>query len=378
MEVSLKKICLILFGVSYFIFLSFSLLGHIPILGGYLDALTNVGLVILLFSILLQIKTYSKKEIIVISSLFIFSFILIYSCNDYGLFKLVLFITSLKNVKLEKCISIDLYIRSFLVILVLLLYLLNIAPDVTSYFNGTTRHSLGFTNPNNLGMHVLILSFDILCLNNYKISIKKYLIIVLLLAFSDYFTGSRSTTYILLLALILIILYKRYPNFLTKKSTSFLIKNSALIFSGITFIMYILYNYRTDIGIKLNELLSNRLHNIDVYNQVYDITLFGNDNLNIGLTLDTAYAYCLYVYGIATFILFFLAFKRLFKKLYKTKKYMFVIIMFCFMVYGLSERLWLYVDYNIYMILFSLILYNTNNVSLSCEKEVVSYEKDNK
>ena len=57
---------------------------------------------------------------------------------------------------------------------------------------------------------------------------------------------------------------------------------------------------------------------------------------------------------------------------------MFVIIMFCFMVYGLSERLWLYVDYNIYMILFSLILYNTNNVSLSCEKEVVSYEKDNK
>ena len=157
-----------------------------------------------------------------------------------------------------------------------------------------------------------------------------------------------------------------------------MIKNSALIFSGITFIMYMFYNYGTDIGIKLNELLSNRLHNIDVYNQVYDITLFGNDNLNIGLTLDTAYAYCLYVYGIAMFILFVFAFKRLFKKLYKTKKYMFVIIMFCFMVYGLSERLWLYVDYNIYMILFSLILYNTNNVSLSCEKEVVSYEKDNK
>ena len=369
MKISLGKISLILFEISYFIFLSFSILGHIPTMGGYLKVLTNFGIGIILLSILLQIKTYKKKEIMILSLLLIFSLVLAYFCNDFILFKIVLFITALKNVKLEHCITIDLYMRIILVLSVLILYLLNVAPDVTSFYNGVTRHSLGFTNPNNLGMHILILSFDIICLNNFKISKIKYIVIIFLLIFSDYFTGSRSTTYILILALILIAVYKKYPNFLENKKISFFIKNSALIFSIITFIMYALYVSDSSLGNALNNLLSNRLHNIYAYNQVYNITLFGNNNLNINLTLDTVYAYCLYIYGIAFFILFIIAFRKLFKRLYEQKKPMLIIIMLCFMAYGLSEKLWLSIDYNIFIILFSMLIYDTNNKKLQSQKE---------
>ncbi len=359
MTFSTKKIYLGLFIISYLFFLSFSILGHIPRIGGYLNLLTNAGVILLCVSILFQIKKYTKKELAIILFLFFFSIVLISTCKDFTLFKITLFLSAIKNIKIETCISLDFSIRLFLVILVLILYKLNIAPDITSYYDGITRHSLGFTNPNTLGMHILILCFDILYLNRHNISKIKILLIILLVIFSDVCAGSRTSTYISILAIILVLIYKNNKSFLKNKIVYKIITNSVLIMSIITFCMYILYKTGAPLGISLNEILSNRLYNIDIYSQTYNISFFGNDNTNMGLTLDTAYAYSLYIYGIFFYLLLIYSFHKLFKKLYHNQSYVLIIIMFCFVIYGLSEKLWLSIDYNIFMSVFAVLIYNS-------------------
>lgn len=359
MIIPIKKINQGLFTISYFLFLSFSIIGHIPKIGGYLNLLTNVGIVLLLLSALVQIKKYTKKELMILLVLFCFSIILISRCQDYILFKITIFLAAAKNIKIEKCIFTDFWIRLFLIVFTIILYKLNIAPDVISNYNGSTRHSLGFTNPNTLGMHILILCFDILCMSKYRFSVKKILIVILLVIFSDIFAGSRTTTYISILTIILMLIYHSNPHFLENKKIYYIIINSVLIMTLLTLGMYLLYTTGTQIGNLLNEALSNRLYNMDIYRKTYQISLLGNDNTNMGLTLDTAYAYCFFIYGIVAFFLLIIVFRKLFKKLYQTHNNVLIIIMFSFVIYGLSEKLWLSIDYNIFMIVFAGLLYSS-------------------
>ena len=274
---------------------------------------------------------------------------------------------------IKKCVRFDFFLRLFLISLVLLFYILGYTPDVISYFEGKIRRSLGFTNPNSLGMHFLILCFDMIYLKQFKISHLQIILMILLLLFVDYFSGSRTADLVLVVMIILCLIYKYKPNFFEKYWVKKIMCNSFLIFSLLTLLGVFTFNKGSTLGRELNLLLSNRLKNIQIYQNFYKISLFGNDITNAGLTIDNTFAYLLYGLGIIPYVFFLIMFKKLLTKILKQKDYLLLIIMTCFTFYGLSERLWFFVDYNIFMLSFSILF----QVSSGIEKKEINVQDKN-
>lgn len=358
MKISKMKVFTTMFYLAYLVFLAFSIIGHIPILNPYLKFATYISLGIFIFIILVQINSYKIREFLIFVLLIMISLLIAYKTGDLGLVKLFLFLMAMKNVDFDKCISFDFKSRIFLILLVLVLLYFGYATDISAYNNGNIKHSLGFTNPNALGMHTLILAFEILYFNRKTMSLKTLIFPILLLYLVNLYAGSRTTELIILMAAGLFVLYVINPKFYDKKLVKKFISNSALFFSLLTLLGFWLYKYNTDLGLRINNVLSNRLHNIYSYYNFYSVNLFGNNTSLINLTLDTVYAYTLYGLGIIGFLIFIFMFKKLFSKLYEIKNYSLIIIIFSFLIYGLSERLWLYIDYNIFMASFIYIFFD--------------------
>ena len=357
MTIKVKEINKYFFVLSYFCFLAFSIMGHIDILKNPLKQLTNLSLILLAISIFLQIENYTKKEFLYILIMLIISIVTIIKTNDYIFLKFTLLLSSIKNVEFEKCVKLDLTSRLFIIPIVFILYKIGIAKDIISPYNGIIRHSLGFTNPNSLGMHILIFSFDVLYLNKNKIPKTKILLMIFLLFFVDYFSGSRTTEIAMIISLILYLFYYNKKNILENRILKKVVCNSFALFTILTIIMYLSYLNGLNIGISLNEILSNRLYNIKYFFQMYNIGIFGKNLSMANLTLDNSYIYSILGLGIVVFSFYLIEFKRMFNWFYLKKEYLLIIILFSFMVYGIGERLWLAADYNIFILSFSKYFY---------------------
>lgn len=352
-----KNILNYLFYVAYFMFLAFSMAGHIDFLKPYFNVATYISLGLILIIILFNINLYKKREFLIFSIFLVFSLFIGYKNNDFSLLKIFLILMAMLKIDFDYCISADFKARMFLILIILGLCLGGYSVDVISYNDGLIKHSLGFLNPNALGMHTLILVFEILYLSKEKLSFKKIIISLLILFFVNYYAGCRTANIIIVITSFMFLIFKININFFNKKYIKFFITNSVLICFILTLFSYLLYKNDTNIGNFLNDALSNRLFNIDIYYHFYNINIFGHNIEEIALTLDNAYAYSLFGIGISGVILFIYSFKKLFIKLYEEKNYSLIIIIFSFVIYGLSERLWLQIDYNIFMACFVKILF---------------------
>lgn len=350
----------ILFYVSYLFILIFSFFGHINKIGGYLNILSKCSLIILFLIFILQIKKYTKKELLVSSIILFFSIVNLIISNDYTLIKLAMIIICMKCANLEKIIRYDIYTRVVLFLIMILILKTGLTVDVLSFNDGFYKHSLGFTNPNSCGLHFFIMLIEIIYINWNKKSILLYFFLMLILLFLNNYIGCRTVIVCFGLLIILKLIYDHYPLFYEKKIVKKILTNSYFVFFIIILSMYLLYVFNTDVGNTINEILSNRLYNIKKYYDFYHLSLLGN-SINLNTTLDTFYAYCFIGYGIIPSFAIMLCFKKLMNKLYDIKNYSLIIIFFVFCFYGLSERIWFLIDYNIFMIYFSLILFKKNS-----------------
>lgn len=347
------KLSLQLFRLTYGLFLTYSLLGHIEILTVVLKTGTFFALSILIFNLFHQYHKSKYKEFLAYIILFIISLINSYYSGNYGFLKLILFAGSIRTINFKDIIKFDMYLRIVLLCVLFILLYLGIATDVTFTYNGILRHSLGFQNPNSLGIAVFILVCDILYVANMKLSNK----LILLISGISYwlYSSARSRTAVYLIIAIMILAYinRKFPNFFYSRFVKLVMYLTPAILSLLTLILvngYINYN---SYAIEINKILSQRIKIIVNFVKLISPSFFGQP---IGETLqqsiDNTYAWMWYALGIFVFILFHIAYIRLIKKCYKEKNISLSIIMFMFMIYGLSEHLWLFVDYNIYMLAF--------------------------
>lgn len=358
MKITYKQLNEVSFFIAYFFFLVFSLMGHIPIFTIPLKFLTNISLCVLAINIVFNSKIYTGKEVFILLMLLFIACLQIQITKDFGLFKFTLFVAAAKVIDLKKCIKFDKNLRSILIISVVCLSVIGISPDIVSYYDGNFRHSLGFTNPNALGLAILILCMEICYLNKFNLSLKNFIVILFLLIFEDYYAGSRTTTLVILLLLIFSIIYKYKPMIFEKKIVKKFIINNMVFQAIITVGSTYMYMQGNKIISSLNLLLSYRISNTAKYFQEVGVTLLGFDINIMNLALDNVYAFLLFNCGIIFFIVFLFASIKLFRKLYAMKDYSMILVMLCFAIYGLSERLWIYIDYNIFMLAFSYIIYN--------------------
>lgn len=339
--------------VSYLLFLTYSLIGHIPVFSTVLKYGTFLGIVLLIINFFYQYTRYTFKELCIYLSLLVLSLVHSYFSGNYGFFKLMMFAGSLKTADIKQIIKFDMYLRTALIIIVVLLCNAGIAEDVSFSYNGVVRRSMGFTNPNTLGIAVFVLVCDILYTYNMKLNLK---ILALISAFSVWIYSvarCRTAVYAIIALLIVSFVYTVFPKVLLSKPFRVFCYIAPVLLSLLTLIVVREYMDGNAAAVELNELLSGRIHSIARFAKVLSPTLLGQPiGETIDHSLDNTYGFIWYDLGIVVFVLFFLAYFKLLKSNFKTGNAPMCIIILAFMFYGLSEHLWINVDYNIFMLAF--------------------------
>ena len=357
-----SELGLLLLKISHFLFLTYSLLGHIDIFHDGLKLFTYISIVLLACNFLLQYNKASIKECCFYLMLLVLSLFLSQFSSDYGFFKLMLFAGSVRKVNFKKIVRFDMYLRIGLICLVVFLCLLDIAPDNVQTYEGVIRRSLGFTNPNTLGIAVFILVCDILYVNELRLSVRSFSAIFVISTLLYFYARCRTAVLGILFVLALSFVYTRKKEIFDRKEIKLVMYTAPLIFSGVTFLLVKWYMNGHKIARDIDILLSGRLFAIANFSELLDITWFGQPIHEAwDKTLDNVYAFVAYDLGIVVFVLFVLAFWWVIKKNHFINNKL-CIIMCGFMFYGLSEHLWINVDYNIFMLAFFA------NPMLECSK----------
>lgn len=358
------KINNILFSVSYFLLLLYSFFGNIENIGSYLKILSNISLIIIIFEFIININKYKPKEIINIIIMFFLSIIFIFSSNNFILIKLLLIIIASKGIKFDKIVLFDIKLRFIFLLIMYTFFLLGISTDFTAFYNGHTIHSIGFSNPNILGLHTFLLCTELLYIYRNKISASIIGITILLMSWSYYYSGCRTAIFMYVLSLLLFFVYSKNKDFFKNKIIKFFVIYSPIITSITVFIFYVLFVKNTAIGIGLDNILSARLSNIKFFSKMFPITLFGVDMSVANKSCDIAFVYILYSFGVIGFIFSIFFFQKIIRNFYKYNLIHLVILIYILILYGLSEKLWLFVDYNVLIVIFSFILLEQKEIDI--------------
>ena len=356
-KITIKQICTDLFLIAYALFLSYSLLGHISSLHESFKIISIASIAIFVLCFILQLPTYKLKEILIIAGILLLGLIVASKSADYLLVKLVIFLLAAKNVDFRKIVRFDLKIRLILIVLVMLLCKIGVAEDVIFEFEGFVRHSLGFTNPNTLGCAILILVFDVLYMTKMKLGLISTPFVVALMLFLYFFAGCRTVAILIILALLVCVINTYFKKLICNNFTKTILSLLLIICAAMTFICLNLYENGNSLMLSLNDLLSNRLGIISMFNKAGGFSIFGQ-SFDIARSLDNAYAYACFHLGVVVFALFAIGYFFLIRKLYKMNDIALVLILSLLMIYGLSEHLWINADYNVFMLVWSLLIFN--------------------
>ena len=348
-----------IFRISYTIFLLFSFFGHIAGLGGYLKLIENGSLGLLLFGLIIRLPVYTAREISIIVGFGILAALVARGSNDFMLIKLVLLLSAAKGIELRRCVRLDVMLRSVLIPAVLCLGLLGLAPDAVSPEpGGRLRHSMGFTNPNTLGLACTLLCLEILYLNRMRWSRAPVTIAVAITLAVDRLAGSRTAEIIVVLALALSALNTVRPDLFRGNAFRGLVQWFPPLAGALTYVAVRFFVSGHPVALAANEALSNRLKNIARHSRRVSVTMFGNDLARHNLTLDSAYAYLVLGLGAVTSACFLVLMAALARRLQRTGDTPLLIVLLCLLAYGLSERLWMNVDYDILMLCLGTLMYD--------------------
>lgn len=340
-----------LFNCAYGSFLIYSTLGYIPALHSIVQLLSMVGIVLLIFGFFFQYRFCTKKEFLAYCIFLILAIVTAIYNKNFAFIKLVLFAGSIRCVDMKSIAKFDLKLRAILIFLVYVMSLIGLATDNVFYYNGFARHSLGFTNPNALGVAVYILVCDIIFVVGNEIKIKHVIIITLIAGWLYSVARCRTSVFAILLLVLLIILYKLFPRIYKTKIMKilFIIAPFALSFLTYIGVKGLINNH--PVALALDQLMTTRLSAVATFAVRLKPSFFGQPiGETVALSMDNAYGFALYDLGILISIILLCLTVRAFNKYFRTQNIMLCIIMLSFIYYGLSEHLWLFVDYNIFML----------------------------
>lgn len=227
---------------------------------------------------------------------------------------------------------------------------------------------MGFAHPNIFGTFILSIVSEYIYLRYKKFNILDFIIVLISIWVIGYYSDSRTSQISLFILLLLAIYIKKYEKNFGLKINK-IIPNLFFICAAISFLCAFLYNKNNRIMIEINELVTGRLKFIVDFFKNYKISAFGNEIIIIGTKmssenglrpwiLDNAYALILLRYGLIAFGMLGIYLNVFFKKVYENKDYIIIAIMAVFLFFGLLESGIIKVEYNIFWLYFSKILYN--------------------
>ena len=363
----------LIFYVSYTLIIFSTMFKQVTGINNLLETLSTIGIMLLLINCVSNINKLNINKVLILFISVLMAVITKITSKSNTIFILILLIIAAKNIKLEELIKYDLKIKIPFMIIIVVLYFLRMTDVNLHYRNGIIRHSMGFSNPNVFSTYILAIIVEYLYLRRKKVNAKDLIIIIIGIFIIDFYADSRTQIFCLII-LALIVYINKYTGkkFLNNSIVNFIVSNIFIILTIFSLLIIYFYGQGNDIVQDIDVQTSGRIKQISgVFNE-YDVNLFGNKldlvtSLQAKLTgkqqtaLDNVYINSLLSYGIIPFIIMCIAMKKYMKTTIKENEDILRTIMLVFLIGGLMERFCIEVQYNIFLLYFSYIIYDNKN-----------------
>lgn len=326
-----------------------------------------IGLLCLVVALdLYKKKTYETNVFIL---LLVFMMIIVvnsFFVDNRALVKLSFLLLAFANIQFDEFIKKDLWIRSALLGVLIVLWLLGIA-DKGFYEirDGLQRMSFGAGHPNTFGTQVLFICIDLFYVFTSKNKKKTWIPILFSIGattFLHFFVGSRTSILLIIMCIIAFIVRKHISfekgNSVAKEILLMLLQWVSslgfVLLCGFSWLVAVLYSPYSSVMVWLDRVFSRRLYYTHFLLGRYHVGVFGNkiDAESI-FVVDNAYMNLLVRYGliitIAFAVLFFLAIRRVFKD----KNYYLAFVLIVILLYGLVESPMYIVAKNPYLLVLA-------------------------
>lgn len=329
-----------IFYFSYFLIIFSDMYNDVSYLKNILQFFDIISLSMIAGYIVINFIYNKKIKIKYFLYIIFLIFVLVSSfvANDRSLIKLAFLLMAMETIDFNQLIKKDLKIRSFLLLVLMILCVVGIVDaEVIEFRNGLPRYNFGMAHPNSFAFELTIIYFDYLYLKSLKtkkIDLMAFLLAVTFIIFIYLFVGSRTNMLVIMLILIGYV-FKQKLN-LKNKIFNLILQNSFLIFLILSIICS--YFYPNDLLLKLDGLFSRRLYLANYYINTYGLKILGSDIFcDQYFVLDNAYINLLVRFGLLTTIILSMLYVLNFKLILKHNNKMLLIIMLVLMIYGLFE-----------------------------------------
>ena len=318
-------------------------------------------------------QSYKKKELMIIIGVTLPIMIATVLSGNRTLLSTWMFIVAAKNNDFGEIVHVAYIILKIMIPFVFILCIFGVIEDYTMMRESIQRFSLGFSHPNQLGLRIFQLILCSLYVNRDKLGILNYCYIIFAIIFTIKVPNSQTAYISLIVLFILLLIYKYIEN--QKRILVKIYAEGLLIGSILLNVFSIILSY---INVNRNSLLSQidkwmsrrfswghrvwQIHGTSFLGQ--RVYVNGEEVRMIGLTsrlyLDNAYLSILLRYGILVFLIFSIFYLLLVRKMIAQKRYILVIILFLYALYGVMENGLYMMAQNIFLIAFADLLYQKN------------------
>jgi len=331
----------------------------------------------LLIIYILFYNQYKKSEIILISLVSAIIVLTTINSQSNHMIALWIFLVSSKNIDFRKVISIAYYVTMWVLIITVMASIVGMIPDYTMHRGSFVRHSLGYGHVNVLGMKVFQAEIYYLLLNFRKRNkiLFIYMMIVFAALFVYYIPNSKTPVVLSVLLCVLFSIYLILHNNYYQKTVFMVGMIFGSCMANVLSLFFCIGDF-SGVGYYkvLNRLLSSRFSLSHKAYLDFGTSWFGQtvyisfiERKNAGLSgyyfLDNTYMIILIRYGIVFYLIFSIAYIASMIIGLKTEKYMMVLVLFIYSIYGLMEPSMYRFSYNITLLYLGGVIFGKVHIS---------------
>ena len=235
---------------------------------------------IILKIILLDLKNYNKKNIIIVSVLIVFSFLeCFFTPNGKTIIQYLIIVLGSYNIEFRRIIKYILITEIATISMIIILSIIGIIPNY-EYIRTTTeiaRYSLGFAYPSFSAIFVYSLTCIYLFYKDKETKIADYIILFVINIIIFIITNTKFELACSLIVISFSIIYKFCSNKMFDKVMIYIAKYSIFFLAIISIIISYTYSKNNNNYVYINKLLSNRLYLMNQGVKEYGIPTFGKD-----------------------------------------------------------------------------------------------------
>lgn len=320
-------------------------------------------LYLVLFFKIVMLSSYTTREVLAITIIFIIGCFNFLCTDDFGLFELFLVVTASKGASITMLITVFAYIKGIGTFLTLFLYAIGILPtlhyldDIVGAYN-----TYGFSHRNVLGANMAILCMAWFYLRYKKLNQWDYLLWILLTAATYKLALSRSALILMIMILASFFLYRLLEPYLTRNKKQFFYFRKFLIacffiLLVVSILCTIFYQSDSTFWSTINRIFTKRIQFANQCLNDHGLSVFGKDLPFISsmeaqvsnkrkLILDNSYMRALLFYGIVPGSIYLYTCYCAIRNAVRRKQSALFLCLTLFFIYGFSERYMLDINYN--------------------------------